>query len=492
MIPRFLVYAACVAVLLCVSGRTASARVDLDFDGMVRVDGQRTFVLGCYANPGSDEGLADLAEAGFNLVRASASTESLDALAAHGLYGWVPLGGNLNLAVDAEKRRQALTGMVEPLRAHPALMVWESPDEALWNIYYSAFLREHREHPRLREEIEKRKAQGEDVAALEDAWARLDAARSDADREAEAALRGELYALLGEQPPNWPYTVTEAPAQAHIAAEGFLQGYHFLRQLDPDHPLWSNHAPRNTVAALAEFNRACDIVGCDIYPVPERYTGHSDLADRSLASVGAYTERMKAAGEGDPVWMVLQGFGWWDLTSPEDKEKYPEREERGRRPRHDESRFMAYDAIVHGATGVLYWGSHYVETDSEFWADLKRVVRELAVLRPVLEAPTLSWRPRPEIIEDGSSRERGLQIMAKRHEGALYLIVVNEERDGCRFRLHGMDAYEGTAFHRLIEGDTVTVSDGVLADSIGDYGVSIYTDGTALDQEMQAIAGTRE
>lgn len=408
-------------LLSAASGLAARTRVELDFDNMLKVNGQRTFVIGCYENPGTDAGLAELAVAGFNLVSASPSAESLDKLAARGLYAWVNLGYNLNLAADEDKRRSALASTVEALREHSALLVWEGPDEALWNIFY-------------------------------------------------------------------PHNQPDAPRKAREAAAGFLRGYNALKQLDPDHPLWFNHAPRNTIAALAEFNRACDISGCDIYPVPPYRTGHSDLADRSLSSVGAYTERMKQAGGGNAIWMVLQGFGWWDLRTPGDKQKHLDKKPEGRRPTLAESRFMAYDAVVHGATAILYWGTAYVEKDSQFWAELKTLTRELAVLRPLLEEPTLSCKPWVEILEDGSSRDRGLAVMAKRHEGALYLIIVNEDEAPATFTLSGLEAYQGAAFHSLFKAGMPKVTDGALSGSIPGNGVDIWTNGTAFDGKVEASA----
>ena len=43
--------------------------------------------------------------------------------------------------------------------------------------------------------------------------------------------------------------------------------------------------------------------------------GALDLPDRNLTSVGAYTDRMRAAAPGKAVAMVLQGFGWRDIVT---------------------------------------------------------------------------------------------------------------------------------------------------------------------------------
>ena len=59
--------------------------------------------------------------------------------------------------------------------------------------------------------------------------------------------------------------------------------------------IWLNHAPRNSLADLRLYNRAADMAGCDIYHAPPNLDiEHSDLPDKGLTSVGAFTERMRA------------------------------------------------------------------------------------------------------------------------------------------------------------------------------------------------------
>jgi hypothetical protein len=157
------------------------------------------------------------------------------------------------------------------------------------------------------------------------------------------------------------------------------EGYRFLRALDPRRPIWTNHAPRNRIRTLAFYNQATDIAGCDIYPVPMPQ-GQSDLPNKTLSVVGDETAKNIAAVNGEkPVFMVLQGFAWRALDNRTDPGAVY--------PTVAESRFMAYDAIIAGASGVLYWGCHTTPRPSPFWSDLKAVVSELSALRPVLEAP---------------------------------------------------------------------------------------------------------
>ena len=176
------------------------------------------------------------------------------------------------------------------------------------------------------------------------------------------------------------------------------------------HVLWFNHAPRNAMPDLKKFGTLTDIAGCDIYPVPFGQTGHSDLAERNLSCVGRFTQRMGESIPNKPVWMVLQGFGWTDIAETKTSQELP-------RPTFQQSRFMAYDSIVNGARGILYWGTAYVPKDSKFWTELKQLISELKNLGSYLSAPDanqkLSFSPYPS----SSSDEKGLRWLVKEHEG---------------------------------------------------------------------------
>ena len=174
-------------------------------------------------------------------------------------------------------------------------------------------------------------------------------------------VRAEFWRQTGRPAPNTAVRIDDAAARVRKSGDGISAGIRALREVDARHVIWLNHAPRNSLEDLRGYNRAADMVGCDIYPAPANLTvGHSDLPDMGLTSVGAYTERMRLAAPGQACAMVLQGFGWRDLQV-----KVNENERAvgiGRRPTWAESRFMAYDAIIHGANAILYWGHGVHET----------------------------------------------------------------------------------------------------------------------------------
>lgn len=47
------------------------------------------------------------------------------------------LGGALDLSTNVPQRAAQLTEIVERVGKHPALLVWEGPDEILWNQWWS-------------------------------------------------------------------------------------------------------------------------------------------------------------------------------------------------------------------------------------------------------------------------------------------------------------------------------------------------------------------
>ncbi len=443
--------------------------VTTDPDRMLVVDGQRLFVLGLYETSQDDEFLAGVAAAGFNLVQTPADREALDKLRSHGLYAWINTGGAIDLSTNGPDRESGLRTMAESFGSHPALLVWEVPDEALWNVWYGPMnWRRNGERDALRGHI----------AALED----RDLAKRLTTRMTEAVThfeRGEFEAWedataevwqgLGQEQPRADQRIPNAPERAERMAEGMLGGYRLLKQLDPNHPVWMNHAPRNSQSQLALFNRAADIVGCDIYPVPPHRGGHSDIRDRSLSAAGAYTTIMQEAAPGKPVWMVLQGFGWADLIEDPSEEDIKEKP----RPSFDQSRFMAYDAIVRGARGILYWGTYRIEKDSMLWDSLLRLARELADLQPVLSAPDAVLDLSVNIAETWGSLDKGVEVLAKDVNGQIWLLVVNEWHEPLQYTISGLDALEGTAYTDPDAERSAVVMDGKLDLSIRGLGVQV-------------------
>ncbi|MCX6915656.1 MAG: hypothetical protein NT167_21860, partial [Verrucomicrobia bacterium] len=257
---------------------------------MLLVQGQPRFILGLYENPRDDSQLKEAVEAGFNLIQCAPAKAELDRVLSFGARAWVNVGGALDLSSDAAAHQQKLTETARLLSAHPALLVWEGPDELLWNNWWVTM-------EQVRPEIDAMRTAGQGTF----------------DRGLYAEfekVRAEFWLKAGRPAPNGEYHIDDASSRVRKNAAGMTAGIRVLRKADPAHAIWLNHAPRNSLADLRLYNVAADMAGCDIYPVPPNLAvGHSDLPDKGLTSVGAYTERMRQAAPGKACAMVLQGFG---------------------------------------------------------------------------------------------------------------------------------------------------------------------------------------
>jgi len=478
-----------VAWLFSAAAARAAPAPLLSRERMLLVEGRPRFILGLYENPTNDVALRDAVEAGFNLIQCAPETAALDRIQRLGARAWVNVGAALDVSRDTARRRQHLTGLVQRLSAHPALLVWEGPDEVLWNHWWLA-------SEQLTAEREAMGAAAAGNAALEALNHRAQEHFARGLYAEFEELRAAFWRQVGRPSPHPGARLDDAPARARQTGEGIAAGIRLLRQLDSRHAIWLNHAPRNSLADLRLYSRAADMVGCDIYPAPPNLgVGHSDLPDKGLTAVGRYTDRMRRAAPGKACAMVLQGFGWRDLQ-PTVKE-HEVAAGLGRRPTRAESRFMAYNAILHGANAILYWGTAYlkpVEDDGSpakdrprLWQDLLCVARELRALEPALVTAPLP-PPVVRLAETcGSIDQSGIVCTARRVADDFVLIVANETDSRLQFTLERLPAgLEGRTLYRLYAEEAYPVQGRRLRDGIRSVDVHVY----ATSRRFEAPAAT--
>ncbi|HIJ53556.1 MAG TPA: hypothetical protein HPP66_10445 [Planctomycetes bacterium] len=462
-----------------IAGKSPGHAGDSHFnqDGFLKINGTARLVIGLYELPKEDAILKEMAENGFNLVRSTQDVKTLDRIHKHELYGWICLGSAAKLKEVDEKSEQKLAQIINDFKNHPALLVWELPDEALWNIWWSrspwVFGGQQRE---LRKHIEKAKSDtiGTSIAGFSSLLEKANDYNQRGLFKRSEEIYDRLWKELQIQNPHPDWKESGCPADVDRLSTAIARGCKVIRQFDPGHIIWQNHAPRNSVKSLQKYNQAVDAAGCDIYPVPfNPSNGHSGLKDTNLSSVGAYTDRMRAASPGKSMWMVLQGFGWRDLKKESEKESDPAK---GRRPNFHESRFMAYDAVVQGANAILYWGTHYIEKDSSLWRDLMKIARELRALEPAI----LGQLPKtiPVAIADetyGSIDGQGPQLLLGKTGKDWVLIAVNENNQSIAFTVSRLPKeIEGKTLYRLYSDESHIVKQGLIRDGIRGFGVHVY------------------
>lgn len=449
----------------------------LNKERMLVVNGQPQFILGLYENPKDDAVLKEAVEAGFNLIQCPAESAALDRVQRFGAWAWVNVGHALDLSSNTDQRREQLAALAKRLAAHPAHLVWEGPDEILWNNWWLSSEQLDRERGAMclaaagKPELEALRNRAHDFY-VRGLYAEFEQARA------------EFWRKTGRPSPNPSLRIDDAPARVRKIGDGVAAGIRALREADARHVIWLNHAPRNSLADLRLYNREADMAGCDIYPVPpNRAVGHSDLPDKGLTSVGAYTDRMRQAAPSKACAMVLQGFGWRDLQSKTNAHEVAVGI--GRRPTWAESRFMAYNAILHGANAILYWGTAYmkpVEDDGSpasgrprLWRDLLRLARELRALEPALVAPPLEPPVARSAETYGSIDGSGVLCSVRRVADDFVLMVANETDNGLRFSLENLPAeLNGRTLYRLYSPEEHSITGRRLTDGIKPLDVHVY------------------
>jgi hypothetical protein len=190
-----------------------------------------------------------------------------------------------------------------------------------------------------------------------------------------------------------------------------------------------------------------DGVGMYTYPIPFS----------SPATVGAAVERFSSMQTcGLRPLAVLQGFGMSDVKL------HPN----ARRPTPLETRFMAFHAIIHGAGGIMWWGTNSVPSASDIWGAIKRTARDIRRISPWLVGPDSPVRvsaPGAEVLlKSGAASEPYLLIAA--NPAAVPANVTFSVPTPAAFR----------SVRRIFSGQNVPVSSGQFSDRLPAFGVEAY------------------
>ncbi len=233
---------------------------------------------------------------------------------------------------------------------------------------------------------------------------------------------------------NWPL----APMRA--AFEG-MKKFEFRR------PLYLCQAPRNKVGILKKYNEFSDCSGADIYPWPDGI--HSELPNKTLSAVGEYTDKSFSANPaGRPVFMALQGYG---------------RGKDAQCPDFPQSRFMAYNAIMHGATGLEWYGLNHEKPGTPMWPVLRDLAMELRSFESVLIEP---WNSR-------LMRSGNIEVRFKVIAGKPYIFAA--EVEGKPGTLSFTSDSGIRTLETVFENRSVRASaKGVFTDSFAPWAVHVY------------------
>ena len=397
-------------------------------DGLLTKDDRRLFPIGFYEMPQGEDELRAMAESGVNLIRCG-NRENLDKVAALGMMGWVSLPVHLGVT-------DGLREQIESIVDHPALAVWEGPDEVVWCF-----------------------------TAFSHLWRQ--------DRVGVFKHRDEWWMQT-------PLAIEYSETEAERIMPNMRDAIQLLRSLDThNRQFWMNEARDSDLKFVRQYLDHIDIIGCDHYPVR--------IDDRDVSCVGVSTERWKQVGRNRPVWMVLQGFAWSDLDEHDDPVAYPT---------FIESRQMAYNCIAYGARGILYWGSSYLKSEGHqaFRESLYALTSELAALQRFLTSPQERY-VQVRVIEGRRKKtgetepvpERGVQVIARRSGRDWLIVLVNEDnKTQMGVEVSGLDDLTGMDFVLLYGDECMTINHGELVTRLTPYEVKVFATSRKWESDRQA------
>ncbi len=250
-----------VASIFAFSTTGEAARVTINADGVLEIDGRKILPIGFTGGPPPDgrtpdgkSALEEIREAGGTFFRtglmggdswddATIAQEQImmDAAARHGLYCWPRLEKLCSLEKDDSPKEVLLRSVLNRFRNHAGLLLWKTVDEPFWG---------------------------------------------------------------------------------KVSPESMIRAYRIIKEVDPCHPVGLTQAPRGTVEDLRPYNAAADLLLLDIYPVGYPPGTHSLGPNKEISMVGDYTRFIRQAADGKPVWMVLQ-IAWSGVVNPGKTLRFP-------------------------------------------------------------------------------------------------------------------------------------------------------------------------
>ena len=393
-------------------------------DGYILKDGKRVFPVGSYFLPKEDAMLKEMVAAGFNLFQCSSKAD-LDRVQKAGALGWIPLPLH-------EGDSPRLKELVNSVAGHPALAVWEGPDELVWNF------------------------------TAKDIW-------EGPYDELFWRLTPNSHKVLLEWLTLTPEALRNAKEQSAIIMPHVAQAAKYIRSVDPNNlQVWINEAGHSDMGYVGQYMDVIDITGCDYYPVRNSLAEGSMGARKRIQGIGKNAGRWTVTSQGKPVWMVLQAFSWHELASLDDRWKNL----RVAYPSFEESRYMVYDVIANGANGILYWGMMFL-TSEPFKQSLFGLTKELNVLQPFF-----STEPKPISITTHLPEQNANHRVAgtARQYGRDWMVALVNESDTTQHAavVSGLDLLNGQQLVELYGEDEVTVKNGKIFVRLKPFEVKVY------------------
>ncbi|MHC4671498.1 MAG: hypothetical protein ACYTBZ_03340 [Planctomycetota bacterium] len=258
--------------------------------------------------------------------------------------------------------------------------------------------------------------------------------------------------------PYWNYALN--PTGCGFTREGLTEGKEFVNARDPTHPVMCNFAPYDLTIGHPDITFEGYQLWTSVGNVfwTDRYPADGNYPNTDLTPVGYCCDQLQAiVGEGVPVGMILQGCGlgeWSGTPNP------------GSRPNLIEDRFLVYSSIIHGAKGILYYGTNHIEPTDQMWADIKTVAGELSSLHDVLckGITTAGY----------SVQSANCEAIMKVYDGYRYLLVANRSSSTLNGVQISVTGQHSPSAEVLFESRTINTNMGSFSDNFVPWDTHVY------------------
>jgi hypothetical protein len=265
----------------------------------------------------------------------------------------------------------------------------------------------------------------------------------------------------GEDEPQW----------SKFAPEDLRVYYETIHELDQNHPIWITQAPRGTVEQLRPYSQFFDIGAIDIYPVGYPPGEHSGIANKSLSTVGDYTQIIGDATDHRKALMMVLQICWSGVTKPGKTLRFPT---------FPDERYMTYQAIINGARGLVFFGGNvrgcWNDNDAAFgwnWTFYDHV------LRPVLDELRPDSPLYPALVQPNSTlpvkvNGAGVEYSVREAGDYVYILAAKREGETLQASFSGLPANVAAGEVLFENLRPVKAENGRFADWFGPNEVHIY------------------
>lgn len=276
-----------------------------------------------------------------------------------------------------------------------------------------------------------------------------------------------------DHPGMGAYYGVDEPQWGKHPIEPMVKAYQLIKQLDPHHPVWVNHAPRGEIDELRAYNVTCDATGLDIYPISYPPGEHSLESNKHISMVGDFTHHIMQVADGKkPVWNCLQ-IAWSGVTKPGKTLAFPT---------FPQQRYMTYQTIIKGSRGVIYFGGSLPMTLNERdakhgwnWTHWQKV------LRPVIEEIGTKSPLYPALVAPDSKLpircigSTGMEIKVREVGNDIFILACKREGDTVRVEFNNIpDDVQPEATVMFEDPRKVAIESGKFTDWFAPFEVHVY------------------